>query len=331
LNPDTSNGNGSHPELDHVQVRSLGLLQVAPENDDIYTKIAWDDPELLELAKSIKTWGVQEPIIISSDGYIISGHRRRMAAMLAELDRVPVRVHPIRRAANLKEFAKFLVDMNPQRIKSTSDHLHEALIKIDPKTAHEQIVNERKEKQTDRDESNILSVIDPEDDGRRCAISPAKMPLLQEINRVLQEQRDFWPLSARQVHYRLLGPRAPLRHASKPESRYVNDIRSYRALTDILTRGRIDGLIPWGSIDDETRPIDLNDAYQGASDFLRANFREFLKGYWRNRQQFPTKSHRDLHRETYGQDNHSADCSRVHDPVFHSSRHGLYPAKEEIG
>jgi hypothetical protein len=31
------------------------------------------------------------------------------------------------------------------------------------------------------------------------------------------------PLSDRQVHYRLLGPNAPLIHASKPESRYVNN------------------------------------------------------------------------------------------------------------
>jgi hypothetical protein len=218
LNPDTSNGDGSHRELDHVQVRSLASLKVAPENDDIYTKQAWDNPELWELTKSIKSRGVQDPITISSDGYIISGHRRRMAAMLAELDHVPVRVHPVIRTENPKEFLKLLVEMNSQRIKSASELLHESVIKIDPKTAHKQIVNERKEKQDQRDIDN-LSVIDPYDDGRRCAISPAKWPLLDAINRVLEEQSDYWPLSLRQIHYRLLGPDAPLRHASKPGSR----------------------------------------------------------------------------------------------------------------
>jgi hypothetical protein len=271
-------------KLDLVQVRALDSIMPAPENNDVYKAIAFDDPELHELARSIREHGIQEPILISKDGYIISGHRRRMAAFLAELTEVPVRVYPISRAENPDAFIKLLVEMNSQRIKSTSDILHETVIKIDPKKAHEQIVNERKEKQEEQ-ECNDLAVIDPEDDGRRCKISPAKLPLLEAVKRVLDEQRYYWPLSDRQVHYRLLGPQAPLIHASKPESRYANNIKSYRAPTDILTRGRINGLIPWEAIDDETRPIYLNEAYNSPAEFLRLNLTGFLKGYWRNQQQ----------------------------------------------
>jgi hypothetical protein len=137
-------GNGSQPELDHVQVRSLASIKPAPENDDVYSPISWDDPEINELAKSIKEHGLQDPIIVSRDGFIISGHRRRMAALLAGLDHVQVRVHPISRAENGDAFLKLLVSMNSQRIKSTSELLHESCIKIDPKVAHEQIVNDRK-------------------------------------------------------------------------------------------------------------------------------------------------------------------------------------------
>lgn len=122
-------------------------------------------------------------------------------------------------------------------------------------------------------------------DGRRCTITAAKLPLLKTIIRILNERRDYWPLSARQVHYRLLGPLAPLIHASKPDSRYDNNIKSYRALTDILTRGRIDGFIPWEATDDETRPIDLNNAFNNPAQFFRQEFGNFLTGYWRNRQQ----------------------------------------------
>jgi hypothetical protein len=235
------------------------------------------------LAKSIREHGLQEPILVSRDGFIISGHRRRMAAILAELELVQVRVHPISRAENPDAFIKLLVAMNSQRIKSTSELLHESSVKIDPKVAHEQIVNERKEKQNQRNTDN-LSVIDPFSDGRRCEISKAKLPLLDAIKRVLDEQKDYWPLSARQVHYRLLGADAPLLHASKP-GRYVNDIKSYRALTDVLTRGRIAGLIPWNATDDETRPIDLNAAFNNPAEFFRDQLGAFLKGYWRNRQQ----------------------------------------------
>jgi hypothetical protein len=283
-NANGSLGNGSQPELDHVQVRSLSSIQPAPENDDVYNAIPWDDPEIHELARSIKEHGLQEPILVSRDGFIISGHRRRMAALLAKLDHVQVRVHPISRAENRAEFIKLLVEMNSQRIKSTSELLHESCIKIDPKVAHEQIVNERKEKQNQRNTDN-LSVIDPFDNGRRCEISKAKLPLLDAIKRVLNEQKEYWPLSARQVHYRLLGAGAPLLHGSKPDSRYVNDLKSYRALTDILTRGRIAGLIPWAATDDETRPTDLNAAFNNPADFFRDQLGRFLKGYWRNRQQ----------------------------------------------
>jgi hypothetical protein len=78
-----------------------------------------------------------EPILISKDGYIISGHRRRVAAALAGLTRVPVRIYPISRAKEPGRFVKLLVAMNSQRIKSTSDLLHETLVKIDPKEAHQ--------------------------------------------------------------------------------------------------------------------------------------------------------------------------------------------------
>jgi hypothetical protein len=89
--------------------------------------------------------------------------------------------------------------------------------------------------------------------------------LLQAVREVLQAQRAYWPLSVRQVHYRLLGPDAPLLHASKSDSQYRNDKASYRAAIDILARGRVAGLIPWQAIDDLTRPVELNAAFTNTS------------------------------------------------------------------
>jgi len=65
-------------------------------------------------------------------------------------------------------------------------------------------LNERKEKDANRS-INDLSVIEPDDDGRRCEISEAKRPFLDAVLAILEEQRDYWPLSDRQIHYRLLG------------------------------------------------------------------------------------------------------------------------------
>jgi hypothetical protein len=277
-------GNISQPELDLVQVRSLDSIIPAPENDNVYNAIAFDDPQIIDLARSIKEHGVQEPLLISRDGFIISGHRRRVASYLAGLEKVPVRIHSVSRAESREEFIKLLVDMNSQRIKSTSVLFHESLIKIDPQNAHQKIVSERKEKDDERT-SNSLTAIDPDHDGSRCEISRAKHPFLDAVLRILDAHRDYWPLSDRQIHYRLLGPDAPLTHASKPASKYLNDKTSYRKLTDLLSRGRINGLIPWDAIEDVTRPVNVHRAFWNTAEFFRQQTKKFLKGYWRSRQQ----------------------------------------------
>jgi ParB-like nuclease domain len=266
------------------EVRPLDSIFPAPENDEIYEAIAKNDPEIIELARSIKEHGMQQAILVTEDNFILSGHRRRVAAQLAKLVLVPVRVYPISRSKNRKEFLRLLVEMNSQRIKSASVLLRESLIKIDPKAAHQQIVNDRKEKDAARFYSS-LSVIEPLHDGRRCQISRAKQLFLAAILRVVTALRAYWPLSDRQVHYRLLGPEAPLTHAAKRNSTYANNLASYRKLIDLVARGRVAGLIPWAAIDDETRPVDLHSAFWNTAEFFRQELANFLKGYWRNRQQ----------------------------------------------
>jgi hypothetical protein len=87
----------NQPKLDHVQVRSLNSIIPAPENENVYRPIAFDDPEIRELAKSIKMRGVLEPLLMRRDGFIISGHRRRIGSLLAGLKELPVKIHPISR------------------------------------------------------------------------------------------------------------------------------------------------------------------------------------------------------------------------------------------
>jgi hypothetical protein len=271
-------------DLVQTELRRLESIFPAPENDELYQPIALDDPAIIELARSIKERGMLEPIQISEDSYIFSGHRRYVAAQLAELVLVPIRVYPVSRSKNNKEFLRLLVEANSQRIKSTRVLLRESLVKIDPKAAHQQMLNDRLEKEIVRTHSS-LSVIEPLHDGRRSQISPAKQLFLAAILRVLAALHAYWPLSDRQLHYRLLGPEAPLTHATKRNSTYANNPASYRKLTDLITRSRVAGLVPWDAIDDETRPVDLHRAFWNPAEFFRQELHGFLKGYWRNRQQ----------------------------------------------
>ena len=96
--------------------------------------------------------------------------------------------------------------------------------------------------------------------------------------------RNYWPLSDRLIHYQLLN-NPPLIHASKPGSTYRNDQRSYKALTELLTRARIARNIPFKAIHDPTKPVMRTGRfplYQARSSAREVD--QFLKGYWRDLQ-----------------------------------------------
>jgi hypothetical protein len=107
--------------------------------------------------------------------------------------------------------------------------------------------------------------------------------MLAAIQKILENMRKYWPLTARQLHYNLLND-PPLRHASKPSSRYSNDAggRSYKDLINLLTRARLDELIPYEAIGDETRPVSLFNTFHDFKQFIRQERENFLWGYWRD-------------------------------------------------
>jgi hypothetical protein len=83
--------NAAESELrSRVGLGQLCDLIPCPENDEIYGAQSLDDPDILSLIASIKDIEVTDPIRISSDNVIISGHRRRFCAIQAGLTEVPV-------------------------------------------------------------------------------------------------------------------------------------------------------------------------------------------------------------------------------------------------
>ncbi len=76
------NGRKETVESNDIERRCVSDIRPAPENDQVYRPIELEDPEILALAQSIRKNGLIEPIVISEDGYIISGHRRWNACLL---------------------------------------------------------------------------------------------------------------------------------------------------------------------------------------------------------------------------------------------------------
>jgi len=252
----------------------LSAIQPSSENDEIYRPIDLNDPSLRKLAESISQRGVLEPIVVNHEGYILSGHRRYAAAKMAGKRKVPVRKVKAKRGT--EKFLTLLREFNRQRVKGVEETLHEEVISSDPCDPRRQLLNHR------RQESQIKTPpIDLGQTKRRKGISRAKDEMVEAVLRTFKERADYLPLTVRSVHYALLNY-PPLIHASKPNSRYINDKKSYQSLVDLLTRMRVDGIVPMDSIDDETRPVTIWKAFDNPADFIRRQVDDFLKGYYRN-------------------------------------------------
>ena len=61
-------------------LREAIAIHETPENWTIYRRPDLTDTTFLDLCDSIRTSGINTPLEISGDNYIISGHRRYIAA-----------------------------------------------------------------------------------------------------------------------------------------------------------------------------------------------------------------------------------------------------------
>ena len=57
----------------HVQFLNVGDIRPSPENDKIYRPVDPADPDIVALAESMRKNGVLEELVVTADGYTISG------------------------------------------------------------------------------------------------------------------------------------------------------------------------------------------------------------------------------------------------------------------
>ncbi len=263
-------------ELKQVRFLLLASIRPSPENDKIYHPVNPNDPDIVALAESIEEHGVKEPLVITSDGWIISGHRRYAASKMAGLKEVPCLVEDISREDDPDAFLVALREHNRQREKSFDEKVRESVVTMNPDEAYMSLIEERKLRS--RVKAPVMELREAK---VRAAITKAKIPFLNAVVKVLKEFEEYWPVSQRFIHYKLLND-PPLTHASKPNSHYRNDRRSSAMLSGLVTRARIEGLIPEDAIEDDTRPVTIWDCHGESGAFIESCINGFLKGYSRD-------------------------------------------------
>jgi hypothetical protein len=233
------------------------------------------------LAESIRQHGLREALTITSDAYIVSGHRRHAALRLIGQVWVDCRVLPMRRdVVTTDEYITLLREHNRQRHKTIAEQVREEMVDIDPEQARRNLL-----------ESRVKSILTPHLNGvqtlkiegtkKRWNISEEKADHVEFIRKVVfGDRKDFWPLSIRGVHYALLNYEF-LRNIPRNLS-YRNDPQSYQATSELITRLRLNGSIPWEAFDDFTRPFKQFEPFNNVREFVRQEVDKLFDGYWRD-------------------------------------------------
>jgi hypothetical protein len=261
-----------------LNMLNFPVCEIVPttENANLYNQFTVANADDRELVKSIREAGILTPLHISQDGYLLDGHRRHAAAKAAGLATVPVMIVNMEfEGLTQGERLKVLRAYNHHREKSFDERCAEALAEIDPEAAYRSVLSYRADRATVKAGCNVVMGKRKE----RAQITTTKF--LDAVIHIVEENRWQWPISNRAIHYQLLN-NPPLTHDAKPTSHYRNEKKFADKLSSLLTRARIDGIIPMEAICDEERGEAVWTSYQTAAQFIEAQHRDYLQGYTRD-------------------------------------------------
>ena len=241
---------------------SIYDLHETPENWTIYRQPDANDPAWNQLCESVSESGVKQPLEVSADNYIISGHRRYRAALHEGLDVVRVifdhsiLIGPMAPADRVK----LLVERNKgTRVKTDSETYLEAAASVDPAEAIA-AAQARKAKVFTKVKTSALEQVEITGKSRRTNPTRQRGALLEAVQTIIERLRQagHLPTSSRHIHYQLLqmkvrtsAGKAGFIYGTQRPGKIKNT--SDKLLSKLLTDARSDGLIDDDAINDETR------------------------------------------------------------------------------
>lgn len=103
---------------------------------------------------------------------------------------------------------------------------------------------------------------------------------LKEVQKIISSLKDYWPLTLRQIHYQLYARQVQW-GGRRSSPRYPNTKPGYGDLIKVGKYGRIDGLIPWSAIADETRATYRPYKFEDLQEYFKNELRYLLTDYKR--------------------------------------------------
>jgi len=109
---------------------------------------------------------------------------------------------------------------------------------------------------------------------RRWSWTNKQQARLQKVKSILDNLRNYWPVTLRQLYYQLVS-----------KNIIENKRSAYNSLSKLVKYARLDDYIPWEAIEDRLRQANLNSGWSDKEEFLRGEVDNFLNGYRRHLQQ----------------------------------------------
>jgi hypothetical protein len=235
----------------------IASIHETPENWTIYRKPDASDQVWLDLCASVKEHGIRDAITISLDGYIISGHRRYLAAVANHLLEIPCVIDPdvVMEDLSSDERVALLTGQNKGiRIKTDSELYLEAAATVDPEAAIRK-AEARKAQVFNKAAKSGMAEVKSVGDIRRTDPKGERAEMLNAVLEIVEAKRaaGYLPTSGRHIHYSLLAKKV---RTSARSNGYIYGTRpgSSTLLSKLLTDARSAGLIDADDIDDATRP-----------------------------------------------------------------------------
>ena len=285
-------------DIKNLLFPSVRLLKETPENWEIYRQPNENDEAFIQLRQSIAENGFlnEHAITISSDRFIISGHRRLRAADAEGLHVIPafVRDDIVMEELSKQERLKLLADNNRgSRIKTTAELFMEEAVQIDP----EEAIREAQERKAQHFTKAKTCGAEVQSIGKIRRTDPREKrkefldAVLDIIHSYRQNMGDV-AISGRHIHYQLLSKKV---RTSSTAAGKIYGVQYYwekgpkkgepkgdlgeDALSKLLCDARSGGDIPDDWIDDTTRPCFVPPS-QSLSSYLISQTNRMFKSYW---------------------------------------------------
>jgi hypothetical protein len=263
-----------------IQMIDVRRITPSPENFILYRQRRPDEADFGRLKASIAANGVQAPLLITTDGNIISGNQRHAAAIEAGLDEVPCIVLDVRRSDFTQdEWIALLREHNCGREKTLDERVREALIDINPQQTLNAVVDDLVKRASFKSKAIYV----PPKVKTRSEITSQTRGFADAIIGILTDVLgDSHPVPERAIHYHLLNLSEVRTSIGKRGFFYGNNKESSRALSRMLTRLRLCGEVPWDWICDETRPLTSWQVSRDAAEFIKDQTEGIYKGFARD-------------------------------------------------